>query len=275
MADAFGSTGMAAPGAPGTGSTFFSDPKVVQQLLKSLGGQQEQLGNFMQNPAGSQLFQGQLSGLLNALIPSEQRAMTQLSDIGREGGNTASSVYAGLVGQQQNDFLRNRQELASKLLGQSFNQITQALLGQMGLTPQLLNALKLSQQNSNKQQTNGWESIPPSQGLNTPMSSSFGGAGAPSYSYAQPAGYANNYDWNLQRLGLPSNYAGPTVSPEDRANYNLAQTGSTMFLPGGQMVGQSTPSNNAIFDQLTGGGNGGSTYYDQQGGDLTNPNIFQ
>jgi hypothetical protein len=131
------------------GNTYFSNPKFVQQLLGMLmgkggqPGQQEQFTNFLSNPAGSQLFQGQLSGLLNSLVPSEQQATTNLNDMFRGAGNTGSSVYAGAAQGLQNNILQNRQEMASKLLGQSFDQITKALLGQMGLTPELISATKL------------------------------------------------------------------------------------------------------------------------------------
>jgi hypothetical protein len=131
------------------GNTYFSDPKFVQQLLgmlmgsKKQPGQEAQFTNFLSNPAGSELFQGQLGGLLQALVPSENAAVTNLSDMFRGAGNTSSSVFGGAAQGLQSDILRNRQELASKLLGQSFQQITQALLGQMGLTPELINATKL------------------------------------------------------------------------------------------------------------------------------------
>ena len=131
------------------GNTYYSDPKFIQQLLGSLmgtkgqPGQMEQFTNYLSNPAGSQLFQGQLGGLLQALVPSEQGAVTGLNDMFRGAGNTGSSVYGGAAQGLQSDLLGNRQEMASKLLGQSFQQITQALLGQMGLTPELISATKL------------------------------------------------------------------------------------------------------------------------------------
>jgi len=257
MADAFGSTGMANPGVA-SGNTFYSDPKYVENLLKGLTGQQSQLSNYMQNPAASPLFQGQLSGLLQALVPSEQGAVTGLNDMFRAGGNTASSVYGGAAQGLQSNLLQNRQELASKLLGQSFGQTTNAMLQQMGLTPQLLNALKLSQQQGAQPQQSGL-GLSPSLGLNTPMagdamtSTQFGGA--QSNPYAQPLSGQQGYGGvnPLPPAGYGPN--GSLTQTEYNSYYGPQQNqGSTMFLPGGQMVGQSTPSNNAIFDQLGGSG---------------------
>ena len=239
MADAFGSTGMSNPGGEAS-KVYYSDPNYVQQLLKGLTGQQQQLGNFVQNPTASPLFQGQLSGLLKSLIPSEQQAVTGLNDMFRGAGNTGSSVYGGAAQGLQSDILQNRQTMASKLLGQSFPQIVQALLGQMGLTPQMLNALKLQQgATPNAGGGAGGGTGSTSLGLNTPMagdqmsSTQFGGG-----SYAPNSGYAAPQGWGGVNPLPPAGYGpnGSLTQAEYNSYYGKPSPSSTIFMPGGQYV---------------------------------------
>lgn len=245
MAGAFESTGIM-PGSSSTG-TMFSNPEFVQRLLRSLTGQQAQFGNLLSNPTASPLFQNQLQGLLQALEPSESAARGNLTDIFRGAGNTASSTFGGAARRLEGDILGKRQQVASNLLGQSFQQLTQALLGQMGLTPQLLNALKLSQGSrtgAGGSTSSGWSSIPPSQGLGTEMQSGnlpstgpslYSSPGRPSGSgmmYTSPGGPATS--WAAQDDAYVQQQNALNQSIIDAYNNQYGNLGSTAFIPGGQ-----------------------------------------
>ena len=159
MADAFGGAGSAGGGGYGGGTsgqygplssqTYYADPgaagDLIQRLIQNMQTQQGNLNSFIANPTASPLYQGQLSGLLGSLAPDEQRGATNLQDIFRNAGNTSSSTFGSAANQYQGDVQRNHQELASKLLGQSFQQIVSALLPQIQQGPQLLEAMRLSQ----------------------------------------------------------------------------------------------------------------------------------
>lgn len=172
------------PGTDGKSSTqaqygsHYLDPKMVRNLAQTLGGVQQGAASqylpFLQNPTASPLFQGQLSGLLASLQPSEDLARRNLSDQLRASGNAASSTGAGAIRMGESDILRNRQELSSKLLGQSFDQIVRALMAPQQQIPQLINALKLNYGTGQSAGafsggSSGWENIPQSLGLQTPM----------------------------------------------------------------------------------------------------------
>ena len=167
---------------PLAGQTFYADPNaaggLIQKLIANLGAQQTNLNSFIADPTASPLFQGQLSGLLGALAPDEQRGATNLQDMFRNAGNTSSSTFGSAANQYQGDVQRSHQELASKLLGQSFQQIVGALLPQIQQGPQLLEAMRLSQQYRAPQQpkeSSGLESLLAS--LMGRSSSSGGGGG--------------------------------------------------------------------------------------------------
>lgn len=110
----------------------------LQKLLSQYMG-------FVQDPASSSLYQNQLTGLLQALVPSEQQAQTNLADMFRGAGNMASSQFGQSASRLQGDILRNRQTLASQLLGQMFPQMAQALQMPISLEAQLMQALKSQQ----------------------------------------------------------------------------------------------------------------------------------
>jgi hypothetical protein len=161
---------------PLASQTYYADPNaaggLIERLMQNMQQQQGNLNSFMANPTASPLFQGQLSGLLSALAPDEARGATQLQDVFRNAGNTSSSVFGDAAQNYQSGVQRNHQELASKLLGQSFQQIVSALLPQIQQGPQLLEAMRLSQSYRAPQQ----QSVSGgSSGGGTP-SSSFGGS---------------------------------------------------------------------------------------------------
>lgn len=138
---------------------YFQDPALVQQLSQMLGGVGSkaagQYMNFVSNPTASPLYTNQLSGLLQALQPSEAQARTSLQDTGRAAGMMSSGPFANAAARQESDILRNRQTMASQLLGQMFPQMTQALQQPMSLAEQLINAMKMQQ---SSQQASGQSS---------------------------------------------------------------------------------------------------------------------
>jgi len=194
MADAFGGSGTTGGGF--TGGDF------VSQLLAMLGGLSGQAGgqymNFVQNPTASPLYKNQLSGLLKSLEPGEQRAQTNLMDAFRNAGNMSSGAMGTATGNLQGELQRNRQVTASQLLGQMFPQMIAALQGPMNTSAGLVGALRNPQSSSSG--GSGWDSIPPSLGLGTQMSSGTTPSTAipPSLSTAPQTN--NPYDQLLQLL---------------------------------------------------------------------------
>jgi hypothetical protein len=174
FSDGFSQTGA---GTPGTYSQNFLDPKLVQGLAGTLGGvQQNAAGNYMDflsNPTAHPLYQAQIGGLLQSLMPGEQRARQGLTDTFRAAGGLRSGAYGREAGMLEGDLQDNRSQTASRLLGQMFPQMTQALQNPMNNIPSLIQSLKLSQGTGGARgaSSSGWDSIPLSQGLNTPMSS--------------------------------------------------------------------------------------------------------
>ena len=140
-----------------------------QALIKLLSGGMGQYQNFIQNPTQSPLYQNQLSGLLAALQPGEERAQTNLMDMFRRAGNMSSGQYGVAGANLQGDLQRNRQTLASQLLSQMFPQMTKALFEPMSLYSSLIQAMNRGQSGSG-QSNDPWANIPPSMGLGTPMS---------------------------------------------------------------------------------------------------------
>ncbi len=226
------------------GGTYFQDPALIQQLSSLLGGVGSQAAgqymNFVANPTASPLYQNQLSGLLNALAPSEQLARTNLADTGRAAGMYSSGTFANAAARQEGDILRNRQTLASQLLGQMFPQMTQALQQPMSLAEQLINSLKL-QQNSQQQSSQQF----------APQTSGGGGGGTTGTKSgtASPASSGSTLRDLLSILGSgATTSAGST--PTETGQYNN--------------VGQ--PSVDAYYNPI-------STYYQSGTGD-PGSNIF-
>jgi len=149
----------------------FNDPSLVKALSQSTGGAAIASGgdftDFLNNPVAHPLFQAQLQSLLQSLVPSEQQSRQALADQFRASGGLRSGAFGNAGAALEGNILGNRQTEAGKLLGQSFPQIIQALLGSMGQGNQLIEALKLNQQ---EQQSTG---------------SSFGTTATPQISAAQ------------------------------------------------------------------------------------------
>lgn len=139
------------------GSTYFSDPGFVQQLLQSLGPQMGQFNDYLSNPTASPLYTNQLRGLMASLAPQEAASRQAYTDTGVAAGNRSSGRFAQGAANLEGNIIRNQQATAGDLLGKTFGQVTQALIQAMGLTPQLLNALKLQQNSGSSQGTSsGW-----------------------------------------------------------------------------------------------------------------------
>lgn len=201
---------MADFGLTGGGDTAgFGGGNFVQQLLTLLGGLSQGTGsqylNFIQNPTKSPLYQNQLSGLMRSLEPGEQKAQTNLMDMFRNAGNMASGAYGTAASNLQGDLVRNQQVLASQLLGQMFPQMIQALQGPMNTASGLVGSLK----NPAQPQSNPWASVPPSQGLGTPMG---GGQSSDPYAALLAALQPHEVSWSGGMGGFDQ-FGGQTTPP--------------------------------------------------------------
>lgn len=132
-----------------TGSTYYSNPDLANQLAGTLGGVSQQAGSqyfpLLQNVTQNPLYTSQLHGLLQSLQPSEQKATTGLQDMFRQAGMTNSGAFAQQASNLQRDILNNRTQAAGKLAGDSFNSLVAALNNPLSQSAPLINAMKLQQ----------------------------------------------------------------------------------------------------------------------------------
>lgn len=135
-----------------SGGSYFSSPDLVRQLSGTLGGTAQgaaqQYLPFVSNPTAHPYFQNALSGLLQALVPSENAARTSLADQFRSAGNMSSGIFGNQATNLEGELDRNRNATASQLLTTMFPQIIQALSGPMAQINPLIEALKLQRQQS-------------------------------------------------------------------------------------------------------------------------------
>lgn len=162
--------------------SFFSDPALVQQLSRILGGAAGDTGaqyaNFLRDPVSNPLYTNALAGMLGELQPGFQAERAGLADQFRAAGNTGSSTYGDAANRMALGHERNMGGIASQLLTTLFPQMAQALFAPMGQIPNLLNALKLQESQGSSQGTS-W--APPQQpGGGGGGSVSFGGSSIPS-----------------------------------------------------------------------------------------------
>lgn len=135
-----------------TSRTYFGQ-NPFGSAVSDLGNQAAgQYMNFLNNPIASPLYQGQLSGLLASLQPQETAARGALTDQYRAAGGLRSGAYGVAGANLEGNLMRNKQVMASQLLGQMFPQMVQALQWPMGNQTSLLGALRLSEANSQGQQ---------------------------------------------------------------------------------------------------------------------------
>lgn len=134
-----------------SGSTFFGSNPIADPLAE-LGKQAtNQYMGFVQDPTAHPLFQSQIGGLLQSLIPSENRARTGLTDMFRSAGGLRSGSYGREATQLEDSLMQRRSQTAAQLLGQMFPQMVQALNNPIAQIPNLLQALKLSQSSGSSQ----------------------------------------------------------------------------------------------------------------------------
>lgn len=193
-------------------STFFSDPAMVQRMLDALGGQMNQFDQYLSDPTSSPLYTNQLRGLMASLAPQEAQSRQAYTDAGVAAGNRSSGRFAQGQANLEGNIMRNQQTTAGQLLGQNFGQMTQALLAAMGLTPQMLNALKLQQSSGS------------SQGSNDAGGGSGGGGGGGGYGGGGGGGFLSAPNLGYQPgVGLPQSYGnspgiiGPNYNPAEHA----------------------------------------------------------
>ena len=208
----------------GSGSSFGSSfyqpsqssttqyPIDIAKLIESVGGMigglntgqatQQNLNTFLNNPLSSELFSGTIGPLLEALGPSEEAARTALADQfrmagGGQGGALQSGAFAKAAQLNERNILANRSNVVAQRASETFRNLLAGLgLGlqaeEAQTTPArlgvgLIGAIKpTGTTQTGGGGTTGWENIPPSQGLNTPMASdrssgAFGGIGSDLY----------------------------------------------------------------------------------------------
>lgn len=278
----FLSTGGRPGGTQSSTSTYFAQPGQIPQAAQGFipstfnqaTGAQGQYQNYLSNPTASPLYQNTLSGILAALQPSEKQAGTNLMDMFRGAGNLSSGAFGTAASNLQRDILRNRQELASKVLAQQFPEMTQALMAPQSLATQLLQAMKLSQ------------------GFGAPQLGGAGGRGGAGggggFDLMAP------FDTGVPGGSSPLNPFGPAyrgglfnTPGQTGVNYDPAQAaqlqqalnyqnpGSTMFMPSGDYV-SGAPTSAGLYDpsqyaSLTGGATPGNTFEPWMGSLLTPP----
>ena len=288
----FSSGGGGTTDARSSTQTYYADPALAQNLSQSLGGLQQNLAGqyqgLLQDPTASPLYQGQLQGLLHSLLPSEAQARTSLADTFRNAGGLRSGAYGSSASQLEGDILGRRQDTAAKLLGQAFPQLMQALQNPLGQVSSLIDALKLSQGQGARTTTggggssSGWENIPPSLGLNTPMASDrmgstqtspYGGGsaqvgvnsspyGGTSTGGAPAASNAGSYDLLSRILGGGS---GTTYNPVSGFYESAPSSNLGTFTP--QQGGPSAIAPTAEYNPITGAYQGGYQSAPYVGGD--------
>jgi hypothetical protein len=216
--------------------TYFQDPAFIQRMLDALGGQMGQFNDYLSNPAASPLYTNQLRGLMASLAPQEAAGRQAYTDAGIAAGNRSSGRFAQGQANLEGNIMRNQQATAGQLLGQNFGQMTQALLAAMGLTPQMLNALKMQQSSSSGS----------SQGTSQGSSWNDGGGGgggggssggsqslkAPNLGYTPGVGLPQSYGGTPGTTG-PN--AGQTGAPATTYNPNFME-GATWFGPNGSYI---------------------------------------
>jgi hypothetical protein len=223
------------------GGTYFQDPAFIQRLLDSLGGQQQQFNAYLSNPTASPLYTNQLRGLLASLAPQEAASRQAYTDAGVAAGNRSSGRFAQGAANLEGNILRNQQSTAGQLLGQNFGQMTQALLAAMGLTPQLLQALKMQQSSSSSQGT-GWNDA----GGGGMGGGGGGGGGGLQFSnpgagggYFNTPGYGRGQpDMPGSQLSLPYSSTGmqPNTSATPSYDPNAWMSGSTYLGANGDYI---------------------------------------
>ena len=228
------------------GQTYMSQPGITDPIASALANLQQNLAGqyqgLLQNPTASPLFQGQLGPLLQSLIPSEDRARQSLTDTFRAAGGLRSGAYGQSASRLEGDILGNRQEAAGKLLGQAFPQLMQALQNPLSQVTSLIDALKLQQSQSQSQGaytksgggSSGWENIPPSMGLATPM----------------------------QADRMPTTMSPQQLEWANKGYGGSAQTGVNYPTSGSMTQGTPTVDNSGAYDLLSRvlGGGSGVTY---------------
>lgn len=136
-------------GVTGTGqssqSTYFGSNPIANPLASLSQEAAAQYMDFIRNPTSHPLYQAQIGGLLQSLVPSENRARTSLTDMFRASGGLRSGAYGREATMLEGELMGRRNQAASQLLGQAFGQVTGALNNPISQIPNLLQALKLSQ----------------------------------------------------------------------------------------------------------------------------------
>ena len=124
-------------GLPSTTSRTQTTIPGVEELRARSGSR---INEFLADPLRSRLFTSTLAPQLAALIPSEQLATRNLTDLFRRGGagTLQSGAFADAARRLQGDILQNR----SSLIGRTANETLNTLMRGLGLEVDLLRSLR-------------------------------------------------------------------------------------------------------------------------------------
>ena len=113
---------------------------------------------FLADPLRSQLFTSTLTPQLAALIPSEQLATRNLTDLFRRGGagTLQSGAFADAARRHQGDILQNRSSLVARTANETLNTLMRGL----GLNIDLLRSLRPTSE-ATERTSNVPERLPP------------------------------------------------------------------------------------------------------------------
>lgn len=188
-------------------STYSSNPDLMQMLAGSFGktitDAASNYNNVVNNPTSSDVYKNSLSGMLAALVPSEQGARQNLADTFRAAGNTASSTFGQKASGLESDLMRNRQTMASDLLAKLYPAMTQAAYAPLSQTSNLIDALKLQQSSSTGHSE----------------SQSTGNAGGPNLGTQSFTGFQDSDPFGFFRGGGSTNTSAPGMRTTQPTNY--------------------------------------------------------
>jgi hypothetical protein len=125
----------------------FADPQAalgagadVNRLISTLAPAYQQ---FLQDPTQHNLIQQAIPGMLAANEPMFRSQMRDLADAGRLSGNTASSAYQKEAGKLAAGQYATELGQISNLVSTLYPQIAQSMYNPIGMSDELVNALKM------------------------------------------------------------------------------------------------------------------------------------
>ena len=205
----------------------YANPELADSVSGNLGNlinqNSQSYNQFVSDPTSHPAFQNALSGMLAALVPSEQAGQRNLMDTFRAAGNTAGSTFGHAAAGYQSDVGRNRQELASNLLAKLYPQIAGAMYAPIGQSSQLLDALKMNQSSSSGSSTSNAASQ-----QYDPRLSNNGGGGSSVQFAGNPLAFSGKVpNTQVNRSYQGGAYQQPMASTNQPVDPNMPDYGSS------------------------------------------------